>query len=107
MPFGFGIETLGGNFHKIIDKKTDLPAKFTAKIKTVIDNQPRVHLKFYLGDRPVANLNKFICEMKLKIIKPEKRGQEIDLEIRINKSGDASISLSHKLTNKTVCKNLI
>ena len=76
MPFAFGIETLGGNFFKLVDKKTKLPVKITTKIKTVIDNQPRVHLKFFLGDRQIANTNKFVGELKLKIIKPEKRGQE-------------------------------
>ncbi len=104
MPYAFGVENIGGNLYTIIKKKTDLPAKFTAKIKTVIDNQPRVHLKFYLGDRPIANLNKMICEIKLKIIKPEKKGQELDLEIRVNRSGDATIQLIHKVTSKSVCK---
>lgn len=107
MPFAFGIETLGGNFFKIIDKRTGLPAKFSTKIKTVIDNQPRIHLKFFLGDRPVANMNKFITEMKLKIVKPEQKGQEIDLDIKINRSGDVSILLNHKLTKKSVCKLFI
>ena len=104
MPFAFGIETLGGNFLKLADKNAKLPAKFSTKLKTVIDNQPRIHLKFFLGDRQIASLNKFICELKLKIAKPEERGQEIDLEIKINRTGDVSIFLSHRKTNKSVCK---
>lgn len=103
MPFAFGIETLGGNFVKILDKNTNLPAKISTKLKTVIDNQPRIHLKFFLGDRQIANLNKFICELRLKIIKPEERGQEIDLEVKVNRSGDVSIYLNHRKTNKSVC----
>jgi molecular chaperone DnaK len=104
MPFAFGIETFGGNFFKILDKNTKLPAKFSTKLRTVIDNQPRIHLKFYLGDRPIANLNKYLCDLKLKIAKPDGRGQEIDLEVRISRSGDASIFLNHKITYKSVCK---
>lgn len=104
MPFAFGIETVGGNFFKLIDKKSILPMKVSTKIKTVIDNQPRVHLKFFLGDRQIANMNKFVCELRLKNFKPEPKGQEMDLEIKINKAGDISITLSHRLTNKSICK---
>jgi molecular chaperone DnaK len=104
MPFNLGIETLGGNFFKLIEKKTTLPVKVSTKVKTVMDNQPRVHLKFFLGDRPVANLNKFVAEISLKIIKPEKRGQEIDLEIRVSRAGEVNITLSHRITNKTTSK---
>ena len=106
MPFAFGIETLGGNFMKLVDKNTKLPAKISTKIKTVVDNQPRIYLKFFLGDRQVASLNKLICELKLKILKPEERGQEIDLEVKINRTGDVAIFLSHRKTNKSVCKNI-
>ena len=104
MPFSFGMEDLGGNFFKIIEKKSTLPIKVSTKIKTVMDNQPRIHLKFFLGDRPVANMNKFVTELKLKIIKPEKRGQEIDLEVRISRAGEMNIILSHRITNKSNCK---
>jgi len=107
MPFAFGIESLGGNMFKIIDKNTKLPAKFSTKLKTVYDNQPRIHLKFFLGDRHVASSNKFICEMKLKIVKPEERGQEVELEIKINRSGDVSIFLNHRKTKKSVCNNYL
>lgn len=107
MPFALGIEGLGGNFYKLIEKKSKLPIKVISKIKTVLDNQPRVHLKFFLGDRPIANLNKYVGELKMKILKPEKRGQELDLEIRLAKNGDMAIVLSHRLTNKSVCKFLI
>lgn len=104
MPYAFGIEILGGNFKKLLNKNTKLPAKITTKIKTVIDNQPRINLKFFIGDRQIASLNKLICELKLKIVKPEERGQEIDLEVKINRSGDISMFLNHRKTNKSVCK---
>ena len=104
MPFNFGLETLGGNLFKLVEKKTALPVKISTKVRTVIDNQPRVHLKFFLGDRPVANLNKFVAELSLKLIKPEKRGQEIDLEIRVSRAGELNINLSHRITSKNICK---
>lgn len=102
MPFNFGFETLGGNLFKLVEKKSALPIKISTKIKTVMDNQPRVHLKFFLGDRPVANLNKFVGEISLKIYKPEKRGQELDMEIRISRAGELNINLTHRLTNKSI-----
>ena len=103
MPFALGIETIGGNYFKLIEKKTKLPIKISTKIKTVMDNQPRIHLKFYLGDRPIADLNKFVAELKLKILKPEKKGQEIDLELKLSRSGELSIYLYHRPTNKSIC----
>jgi molecular chaperone DnaK (HSP70) len=101
MPFSLGIETLGGNLYKLVEKRTNLPIKVSTKVKTVMDNQPRIHLKFFLGDRPVANLNKFVAELSLKILKPEKRGQELDLEMRISRAGEVNITLSHRITNKS------
>ncbi len=103
MPFALGIETIGGNFFPLVEKKAELPIKISTKIKTVYNNQPRVHIKFFLGDRHVANFNKFVGEVYLKIMKPDERGQELDLEVRISRAGEMFITLSHFLTKKSVC----
>ena len=104
MPFNFGIEVLGGNLFNLILKKSNLPIKVSSKVKTVMDNQPRINLKFYLGDRPIANANKFITEIQLKLLKPEKKGKEIDLEVRLSRAGEVNITLSDLVTKKQTCK---
>jgi molecular chaperone DnaK len=103
LPLSIGIETLGGNFARLIPKDTILPLKITKTFTTVFDNQPKVDLKFYFGEREIAAENKLLGSLSMVVPLTKKGETRVNVTFNINNKGDMSVSaveeLSKKVTN--------
>ncbi|KAM0674247.1 hypothetical protein GVAV_002321 [Gurleya vavrai] len=82
-----GIETVGGIFSKIIKRNTTIPTKQTQIFTTSEDYHDEVEIKIFQGERPLVKHNKFLGEIKIKNIKPMKKGEP---RIEISFESDAN-----------------
>jgi molecular chaperone DnaK len=86
-PLSLGIETLGGVFHKIINKNTPIPVKKTEVFTTAEDGQTSVTIKIYEGERLIVSGNKLLGKVILEKIPPEPKGVpkiEVTFEADVN-----------------------
>lgn len=100
-PLSLGIETLGGVFTKLIEKNTTIPTRKSEIFSTADDNQTRVDIKVYQGERPIAQDNKLLGEFHLEGIPPAPRGiPKIEVTFDIDANGILSVTAKDQATSK-------
>ncbi len=100
-PLSFGIETLGGVFTKLIDRNTTIPTRKSEVFSTADDNQTRVDIKVFQGERPIAADNKLLGEFHLEGIPPAPRGiPKIEVTFDIDANGILSVTAKDQATAK-------
>lgn len=100
-PLSFGIETLGGVFTKLIDRNTTIPTRKSETFSTADDNQTRVDIKVFQGERPIASDNKLLGEFHLEGIPPAPRGiPKIEVTFDIDANGILSVTAKDQATAK-------
>nr|AAB81494.1 mitochondrial Hsp70 homolog [Vairimorpha necatrix] len=68
VPLSLGIELLGGVFNKIIHRNSTVPFKKTHSFSTSEDNQSKLDIRIYQGERKMVKDNKYLGAIKLKNI---------------------------------------
>jgi molecular chaperone DnaK len=101
LPLSIGIETLGGSFARLIPKDTLLPCKITKTFTTVFDNQPRIDLKFYFGEREIAAENKLLGSVSMVLPLAKKGQTRVSVTFNINNKGDLNINAVEELSKKS------
>ena len=100
-PLSLGIETLGGVFTKLIDRNTTIPTRKSEVFSTADDNQTRVDIKVYQGERPIAADNKLLGEFHLEGIPTAPRGiPKIEVIFDIDANGILSVTAKDQATSK-------
>ncbi len=100
-PLSLGIETLGGVFTKLIDRNTTIPTRKSEVFSTADDNQTRVDIKVYQGERPIAVDNKLLGEFHLEGIPPAPRGiPKVEVTFDIDANGILSVTAKDQATSK-------
>ena len=96
-----GIETMGGVMTKMIEKNTTIPTKKTEMFSTAVDNQDRVTITVFQGERDRAKDNKLIGEFNLDGILPAPRGvPQIEVTFDLDANGILSVTATDKGTGK-------
>ncbi len=100
-PLSLGIETLGGVFTKLIDRNTTIPTRKSEVFSTADDNQTRVDIKVFQGERPIAIDNKLLGEFHLEGIPPAPRGiPKVEVTFDIDANGILSVAAKDQASNK-------
>jgi molecular chaperone DnaK len=100
-PLSLGIEVLGGEFNKIIEKNTTIPTKATQTYSTAADNQTAVTVHVLQGERAQAMYNKSLARFDLAGIEPARRGEpQIEVTFDIDANGILHVSARDKKTGK-------
>ena len=87
IPLSLGIELVNGKMDFIIKRNTIIPIKYTQRYKTTKDNQNKIKLRVYQGERLIANKNKFLGECIIENIPKKLKGKvkiDVTFEVDIN-----------------------
>lgn len=100
-PLSLGIKMQGGIFEPVIKRNTTIPTQASKTFSTSKDNQTKVKIPVYQGERGIAERNIFLDEFELRGIPPRPAGEpEIDVQFTVNKDGIIEVSAKELSTGR-------
>ena len=100
-PLSLGVETMGGEMTKIIDRNTTIPTKKSQIFSTAADGQTQVEVNVLQGEREFARDNKQLGLFKLDGIAPAPRGiPQIEVTFDIEANDIVNVSAKDLGTGK-------
>jgi molecular chaperone DnaK len=87
-PLSLGVETLGGVFHKLIERNSTIPTRKSEIFSTAAEGQTSVEIHVLQGERPMAPDNVTLGKFHLIGIPPAPRGiPQIEVTFDIDANG--------------------
>src|SRR5476649_2606150 len=100
-PLSLGIETLGGEFTRLIERNTTIPTKKSQVFSTAEDGQTAVTIRVFQGEREMAADNKILGQFDLVGLPPAPRGvPQVEVTFDIDANGIVNVSAKDKGTGK-------
>jgi len=101
-PLSLGVETLGGVFHKQIERNTTIPTRKSEIFTTAADGQTTVEVHVLQGERAMASDNVSLGRFYLAGIPPAPRSvPKIEVTFDIDANGILNVSAKDLATGKT------
>jgi molecular chaperone DnaK len=87
-PLSLGVEVKGGKFERVIHRNKTIPCEESVHFTTAEDNQTRVLIRVYQGEREIAEENEFLDKFALTGIPPAPAGvPRIKVTFSIDQNG--------------------
>jgi molecular chaperone DnaK len=100
-PLSLGVETMGGVFHKLIERNTTIPTRKSETFTTAADGQTSVEVHVLQGERPMSADNVTLGRFHLIGIPPAPRGiPQIEVTFDIDANGIIDVSAKDLGTGK-------
>jgi len=101
-PLSLGVETLGGVFHKLIERNTTIPTRKSEVFTTAADGQSTVEVHVLQGERSMVTDNISLGKFYLTGLPPAPRGMpQIEVTFDIDASGILTVTATDKGTGKS------
>lgn len=101
-PLSLGIETEGNCMHVLIPRNSPLPAIATSLFTNTEDDQERVQVNVYEGERTFVTDCNLLGNMELCDIPPGPRGSaQIELSLNVDTNGILRVSATDRRSGKT------
>ena len=102
-PLSLGIENAGGVMTALIPRNSTIPCRKVHFFSTYSDNQPRVCIQVFEGERPMIKDCNLLGKFNLEGIPPAPRGvPQIDVTFDIDANGIVSVYAHVKGTENTI-----
>ena len=104
-PLSLGLELNNGEMDILIPRNTTIPCEKIEKYQNAKDNQTKLGVKVYQGERKLAKENKFLDKLQIVNIPPKPRGKVI-IEVTFSLDINGVLKVSAKETSGGQTSNL-
>lgn len=106
-PLTLGVETAAGLMEPVVRRNTPVPVVVERTFTTESDNQHKVSVGVFQGERPIAAMNRRLAMVELEGLPPARRGEpEIEVTFSIDESGLVQVSVAEETSGGAASVNV-